>query len=87
MLGRVGSNSIFCVFCKHWMHKMCSSLEGRLRSVPVYKCMKCTGEIRPLEGLPEEYVAVSNESLEVVNKFCCLGDIISAAGGVEQSIV
>ena len=37
--------------------------------VPDNKCRKSTGEIRPLEGLPAEIVVVSNESLEVVNKF------------------
>ena len=43
---------------------------------PNYKCRMYTGEIRPLVGLPEEYIVVSNESLEEVNKFCCLGDMI-----------
>ena len=45
-----------------------------LRSVPDYKCRKCTGEIRSLEGLPAEFVVTSNESLEVVNKLCYFGD-------------
>ena len=67
------------------MNKRCSGSYGRLRYVPD-KCRKCTGEIRPLEGLPSESVVVSNESLEVVNKFCYLGDMISAVG-VEESIV
>ena len=48
------------------------------------KCRKC---ITPLEGLPAESVGVSNESLGVENKFCYLGDIISAAVCVEESIV
>ena len=37
----------------------------------------CTCEFRPLKGLPAESAVVSNESLEVVNKFCYLGDMIS----------
>ena len=56
-------------------------MKGRLRSVLEYKW-------RPFEGLPMEYVVRSNESLEVVNKFCYLSDIrASAGGGVEESIV
>ena len=58
-------------------------MKGRLSSIPDYKCRKCTGEIIPLEGLPAEYKVVSNESLDVVNKFCYLGDISAA----EESIV
>ena len=48
-------------------------LKGRLKSVHDYKCRKCT--------------RVNNEPLEVVNKSCYLGDLISVGGGVEESIV
>ena len=61
-------------------------MKGRLQSVPDYKYRKCTGEMSAIEGLPAESVVVSNESLEVVKKFCYLGDT-SAGGGVEESIV
>ena len=62
-------------------------MKGRLRSVPDYKCRKCTGEIRPPEGLPAESVVINNGSLEVVDKFCDLGDMISTGGIVEENIV
>ena len=62
-------------------------MKGRLWSVAEYKCRKCTFEIRPLEGLPAVSVVISNESLEIVKKFCYLDDIISAAGVVEESIL
>ena len=42
----------------------CSSLKGRLQSVPDYKCRKSTGEIRPFEGVPAESVVISDESLK-----------------------
>ena len=42
----VVSNSIFCVFCEHWVHNRCSGIKGRLRFVPDFKCRQCTGEIR-----------------------------------------
>ena len=62
-------------------------MKGRLRSVADYKCRKCTGEVRPHDGQPEESVVIRNDSLEEVNKFCYLGDVISAGGGIEESIV
>ena len=85
ILTYLDSSSIFCVSvnigCKTgavaWMVSWGLSL--------IYKCRKCTCAIRPFEGVPAE--SARNESLEVVNKFCYLGDVISAAGGVEESIV
>ena len=38
----VGSNSIFCNGCKHWVHKKCSGLK-RLTKDPDYKCTWCQG--------------------------------------------
>ena len=46
----------------------------------------CSGEIRTLEGLPGEFVVVCNESSESAKKFCYLGEMIRAGGGVEESI-
>ena len=70
----VGSNSIFFVFCEHWVHKRYTEMNRytgmKGRSVPDYKCRKCTGEFKTLEGLLTESLVVINESLEEVNKFC-----------------
>ena len=41
----VGSNSIFCNFCTHWVHRCCSEIRGRLTPVKDYKCRICTGEV------------------------------------------
>ena len=38
----VGSNSIFCNGCKHWVHKKCSGLKG-LTKDPDYRCTGCQG--------------------------------------------
>ena len=35
----VGSNSIFCKGCKHWVHKKCSGLK-RLTEDPDYRCTR-----------------------------------------------
>ena len=38
----VGSNSIFCNGCKHWVHKKCSGLKC-LKKDPDYRCTRCQG--------------------------------------------
>ena len=77
----VGSNSIFCKGCKH---KKCSGLK-RLTEDPDYRCRRCQGTARPLDGRPHREVQVRSDKLEVVASFCYLGDMLSAAGGCELS--
>ena len=36
----VGSNSIFCNGCKHWVHKKCSGLRCLTKN-PDYRCTRC----------------------------------------------
>ena len=55
----VGSNSIFCNGCKHWVHK-------RLTKDPDYRCTQCQGTARPLDGRPQKEVQVGPDKLEVV---------------------
>ena len=74
----VGSNSIFCKGCKHWVHKKCSGLK-RLTKDPNYRCTRCQGTACPLDGRPQREVQVWSDMLEVVASFCYLGDMLSAA--------
>ncbi|XP_056010749.1 uncharacterized protein LOC130051843 [Ostrea edulis] len=54
----VGSNSIFCNGCKHWVHKKCSGLM-RLSVDPVFRCSRCRGTTaRPLDGRPQSDIQV-----------------------------
>ena len=39
----VGSNSIYCAGCSHWVHKKCSGVTGSLKSNPDYRCSRCKG--------------------------------------------
>ena len=64
----VGSNSIFCNGCKHWVHKKCSGLK-RLKKDPDYRCTRCQGTARPLDGRPQKEVQVGPDKLEVVAFF------------------
>ena len=79
----VGSNSIFCNGCKHWVHKKCSGLKG-LTKDPDYRCTWCQGTARPLDGRPQREVQVEPDKLEVVASFCFPGDMLSA-GSCELS--
>ena len=80
----MGSNSIFCKGCKHWVHKKCSGLK-RLTEDPDYRCTRCQGTARPLDDRPQKKVQIGPDKLGVVASFCCLGDMLSAAGGRELS--
>ena len=80
----VGSNSIFCNGCKHWVHKKCKGLK-RLTKDPDYRCTRCQGTARLLDGRPQKEVQVGPNKLKVVASFCYLGDMLSAAGGCELS--
>ena len=80
----VGSNSIFCKGCKHWVHKKCSGLK-HLTVDPDYRCTQCQGTACPLDSRPQREVQVGSDKLEVVASFCYLGDMLSAAGGCELS--
>ena len=76
----VGSSSIFCNGCKHWVHKKCSGLK-RLKKDPDYRCTRCQGTACPLDGRPQKEVQVGPDKHELVASFCYLGDMLSAAGG------
>ena len=80
----MGSNSIFCNGCKHWVHKKCSGLKC-LKKDPDYRCTQCQGTAGPLDGRPQKEVQVGHGKLEVLASFCYLGDMLSAAGGCELS--
>ena len=83
---RVGSSSIYCNGCKHWVHKKCSGLK-RLTEDPDYRCTWCQGTAWPLGGRPQREVQVGPDKLEVVASFCYPGDMLSAAGGCELSTI
>ena len=57
----------------------------RLTKDPDYRCTRCQGTARPLDGRPQREVQVGSDKLEVVASVCYLGDMLSAAGGCELS--
>ena len=83
----VGRNSIMCNGCAHWIHKSCSGITGRLTVDSTYRCPRCCGTSRPIDGRPILHVSVDGHQLDTVDTFCYLGDTICAGGGCTASII
>ena len=77
----MGSNSIYCSDCKHWVHKKCSRIHGRLIEDESFRCDRCLGLARPIDGRPCDSIMLKEHTVEVVDSFCYLGDTIGAGGG------
>ena len=79
----VGRSSIRCSKCNLWVHyKKCSGLKTLAEHMS-YECPRCCGEpgARPIDGCPFKEVEVGDCVLEAVDRFCYLGDMLSAGGG------
>ena len=82
----VGVNSVYCQSCNHWVHYRCSKVRGRLQPNQDFKCEACKDKALGLDHEEEVSVNSNGQTLEVVEKFCYLGDTIGARGGAEDSI-
>ena len=82
----VGSNSIYCNFCDHWVHKKCSGIVKKLKPDPSYKCPRCCGLARPIDCQSVEEVFLDDAKLNVVDSFCYLGDSDSPGGGCQVAV-
>ena len=82
----VSRNSIQCGGCKKWIHKnLCSGVKGKLKEDPGYECAKCVRGGCTEGGAEEQEVVLEDgSSLECVNRFCYLGDMMDAAGGCRE---
>ena len=76
---------IYCNGCKLWVHNKCSGLQ-RQTPDPDYRCARCMGNARPIDGRPQSEVQVGPDKLEVVASFCYLGDMLPAGGGCEMAV-
>ena len=83
----VGRNAIFCGGCLSWIHKKCSGIKGPLRPDPDFRCARCLGKARPIDGRLVKEVQVDDETVEAVPEFCYLGDMLSAGGGCELAAI
>jgi len=81
----VGSNSIQCTSCHKLVHKKCSSIKGSM-----YKVMRsfiCRGCSNPVTSRGRTSVDIGvSANLEVVDKFCYLGDMLSVDGHDDAAV-
>ena len=83
----VGSNSIFRDGCQSWIHMKCSGFKGRLKADAKYRCKRCMGLCRPVDGRTEKHVALEGIQLDVVESFRYLGDEICPGDGCELATI
>ena len=80
----VGQNSILCSKCRMWVHKRCSGVKGQLKDVGSFQCVKCKNP--GVDKAVKNSVQLEQDvSLECVEAFCYLGDMIGAGGGAEEA--
>jgi len=83
----IGRNSILCSGCQLWVHKKCSGIKGKLTPDPPYKCKRCMGLCRPVDGRPVKQVSLVDSKLDVVESFRYLGDELCPGGGCELATI
>ena len=62
----VGRNLIYCTSCVPWVHKKCCGIKDRLVDIPDFKCHRCVGLARPVDGRPADHVSLGDQKVEVV---------------------
>ena len=62
----VGSNAISCGDCLCWVHKKCNGIKCPLYPNPDFRCARCLGTARPIDGRKGKGVKVDEEKLEAV---------------------
>lgn len=85
----VGRNSIQCRICMNWVHKRCSGIRLSLRSATgSFECAMCTRGCDNRDDGDRTCLTLENgETVDCVDKFCYLGDMLNGGGGVESATV
>lgn len=80
-----GSNSIQCTSCHKWVHKKCSAIKGNMYKVMwSFISTGCLNHVIITGHTSVDIGASAN--LEVVDKFCCLGDMLSVDGDGDAAV-
>ena len=81
----VDSNSLQCTSSQKWVHKKCSCINGSMSKV--MKPFICRGYLNPsiCAGCTSVDIGASAK-LELVDKFCYIGDILSVDGDADAAV-
>ena len=80
----VGSNSLQCSSCQKWVQKKCSGIKGSMSKVA--KSLICRGCLNPVTSAGRTGVDIgASAKLELVDKFCYLGDMLSVDGDADAA--
>jgi len=81
----VGSNSLQCTSCQKWVHKKCSGIKGNMSNMA--KSFICRGFLNLVTSAGHTSVDMAaSEKLELVDKFCYLGDMLSVDGDADAAV-
>ena len=79
----VGSDSIQCTRCQKWVYKKCSGINYSMYKVTVTVIYF----LNPVTGTGHTSVDISaSANLELVDKFCYLGDMLSVDGVADAAV-
>ena len=71
------------------VQKNCSGVKGRLKVDSNYQCLQCQvkGKITSKAGVgkKENLLLLSGTSVDCVEEFCYLGDMLSSGGGAGEA--
>ena len=71
--------------CKKWVHKKCSGIKNSMYKV--VKLFICRGCVNPVTGMGCTSVDIGGDAnLELVDKFCYLGDILSVDRDADAAV-
>ena len=77
---------IQCTACKKWIHGKCSRVKGGLKGGTRYQCPICSGKVQScMDAEKKLEIQLGEDKIECVEKFCYLGDMLGAGGGVEEA--
>jgi hypothetical protein len=69
------------------VHKKCSDVKGSLVKVKTtFVCRRCLGSMKDDDLVEKSMIIGKGVELEKVRKFCCLGDMLDADGGVDSAV-
>jgi len=81
----VRSNSLQRNSCQKWVHKKCSGIKGSISKVA--KSFMFSGRLKPVTSAGRTSVDIwGSTKLELVDKFCYLGDILSVDGDADTAV-